>query len=192
MHTVDDLTTPLHNRSCLFRSVECGATHAQLPGFHEHKLLRQRTAEFILTHPKHSAVKVHGGMFEVNKVEEGAVNLNLKEYGDWLKDANSYGGDLEVRILAELLEVDITLFSLRSHGGVQTLHGMAPADIFRGRESSSKPTMRSETLAPLPHIRIVRTGAGQNWKLHHFDAVLPIDGNPTRASGRTKAGSGQG
>jgi hypothetical protein len=192
MHTVDDLTTPLHNRSCLFRSVDCGATYAQLPGLHGHKLLRQRTADFILTHPKHSAVKVYGGVFEVNKEEEGAVNMNLKDYGDWLKDPSSYGGDLEVRILAELLEVDITLFSLRSHAGVQTLHGMALDDIFRGRGSSGKPTRNTESLPPLPRIHIVRTGAGQNWTLHHFDTVLPIDGKPTRASGRTKAGSGQG
>ena len=115
MQIVNDLTTSLHNRACLFRSVHSAAQAAQLPELPEQHDLRQRTATFILAHPDHRAVALLGDQFEIPPLEDGTQILNRVGYCEWLKKPGSYGGDLEVRILAELLQVDITVFSVRRH-----------------------------------------------------------------------------
>jgi hypothetical protein len=112
-------------------------------------------------------------MFEIN-TDAGPEILTREDYCDWLTKPASHGGDLEVQILSQLLKVDIIVFSMRLVGAVQTLHGMAPHDIFRGRGSSAEST-RATGSQPLPQLCIVRTGACQDGN-GHFDAVLPIDG----------------
>ena len=170
MHIGNDLTTPLHNRACLWRSVHRGAQDAKLQDLPGQDDLRKLTADFILSHPYHPAVRSVSGSFEIN-TEDGTQNMTVEEYCDWLKLPGSYGSDLEVLILAVLLEVDITLFSVRRLEGVLELHGMAPDDIFRWRGDSAE--HQSAGSLPLARLYIARTGAGKRWDMGHFDTVLP-------------------
>jgi hypothetical protein len=176
MCIVTALITQLHPRSCLFYSVHGAAKDAGLLDVPRPQDLRFMTANFMSNHPEHPAVKHCGGgrgavaNLEINSTDTSGVATKIIEtpeaYCARLRLRDTFGGDLEVQILAILLEVDILVYSVRStRDGVLSVHGDGEDDIFRG---NTQGTLKQ----PLRVLRIMLSGSYKPMQEVHYDAVV--------------------